>query len=378
MINKRRLVNFTREIIKIASENPPGNEYKLSMYIKKELQKLDLRVKTYEFAKRRPNIVASLKGKTGKRTLLLSPHIDTVPAGRGWRYPPFSAKVIDGKIYGRGATDCKGNLAVGIEVLRSLQEDGIKLDNNLIFAATVDEEAGSRFGLEPLVKKNIINPDVALILDSDEFNIIVAQKGLIHMKVAVSGKSAHGAYPQRGINAIDLAIEIIHKLKKNKVKCKSHPLLSPPTVNLGTIKGGDKVNIVADWCEFELDFRFPPPVDPFDLLRKVRKIVSGVTKKYRLQISHIQAPCEIERGHYLVKSLIKAAKKNKVKAEIKGSEGATVISFFLERNIASVATGFGMKGQAHTANECVRINDLFKGAKFLEDFIKDFDKGEAG
>ena len=376
MINKKRLTNQTRKILRIESENPPGNEYRLSMYIKKELEKIGLKIKVYEFAKRRPNIVGYLKGKTGKRTLLLTPHIDTVPAGSGWKFSPYSAKVMGNRIYGRGATDCKGNLAVGLEVLRSIKEDNIKLNNNLVFAATVDEETGSRFGLEPLVKKGILRPTEAVILDSDEFNIIVAQKGLLHFKVKIFGRKAHGAYPDRGINTIELAAEIIKRLKNCNIKYKRHPLLKPPTVNIGTIKGGDKVNIVADWCEFEVDIRFLLGFKKADLLRQIKKLVSSVSKNYILEVGHFQNPCEVDSKHCLVKYLLKAAKKNKADSRIKGSEGATVISFFLEKNIPAVATGYGKTKTAHTTDEYVLISDLFKGARVLVDFIKEFDKNE--
>lgn len=374
MVNKKRLIEQTRKILRIESENPPGNEYELSMYVKKELEKIGLRTKVYEFAKRRPNVVGYLKGKIGKKTLLLTPHIDTVPAGGGWKFGPYSAKMIDGKIYGRGATDCKGNLAVGIEALRSIKEDKIKLNNNLIFAATVDEESGSIFGLGPLVKKSILRPTEVVVLDSNEFNIIVAQKGLLHFKVKIFGKKAHGAYPDRGVNAIELAVEIIQRLKRYKIKYKRHPLLNPPTVNIGTIKGGDKVNIVADYCDFDVDIRFLPGVKANSVLKQIKKIISSVTSNYKLEIAHAQNPCEIRKDHLLVRHLLKAAKKNKVKSKVKGSEGATVISFFLEKNIPAVATGYGKTKTAHTANEYAMVNSLFKGAKVLIDFIKEADK----
>ena len=125
-----------------------------------------------------------------------------------------------------------------------------------------------------------------------------------------------------------------------------------------------------------VDLRFPSGINPHGLLKQVRKIIREVTKHYRLEIGHIQNSCEIERERPLVKYLIKAARINNITPRIKGSEGATLISFFLEKNIPAVATGFGAPKTAHTANEYVLINDLFRGAKFLVDFIKEFDRDE--
>ena len=87
--------------------------------------------------------------------------------------------------------------------------------------------------------------DAAIILDADDFNIIIAQKGLIHFQVKIFGKKAHGAYPDKGINAIEIASKIIQALDAYRFSYKRHPLLKKPTINIGTIAGGDKVNIVA-------------------------------------------------------------------------------------------------------------------------------------
>ncbi|HOX53865.1 MAG: M20 family metallopeptidase [Candidatus Omnitrophica bacterium] len=377
MINQQRLIKLTQRLLSIESENPPGNEYRIAIFVAKFLKDVGLQVKSYEFAKRRPNIVAVLKGENSKRSLLLSPHIDTVPAGRGWRFDPYKAKIYKGRIYGRGASDCKGNLAVGLEVIKSLAEDKIKLRNDIIFAATADEETGSYFGLIPLIKKNILRPKAAVILDADGSDIIVAQKGLIHFKLSIFGKKAHGAYPERGINAIDIAAKIILKLKNHKFKFKKHEFLKPPTINIGMINGGDKVNMVADWCEVMIDLRFLPGMKPKVLLDAIKKIARQEAKSFKIDIEAIQEPSEMDKRHYLVERLLKANKKFSKNAIIKGSEGATVMSWFIDKNIPTIATGYGQKGTAHATNEYVKINDLYKGARILEEFVKLYDRYEA-
>ena len=104
MINKQRLVALTRQLIRINSENPPGNEWAISNFIEKEMRSLGLNVRTHSFAPRRPNIVATLKARRNSNTklkpaLLISPHVDTVPAGTGWTHDPFNAKVVNGPVY---------------------------------------------------------------------------------------------------------------------------------------------------------------------------------------------------------------------------------------------------------------------------------------
>ena len=372
MIKKQRLIKLVRDLIRIDSQNPPGNESRIACFVKDYLEAAGLKIKLYEFKKGRTNLVSVMNPGKGKKSLLITPHLDTVPKGSGWRSDPFSGRIIDNKIFGLGATDCKGNLACAMEALRSLSEEKIALDYTLIFAATADEETGSEFGLAPLLKKKILAPDAAVVLDSDDFSIIVAQKGLIHVKVSVFGKRAHGAYPWLGENAIDSAVNIIRELKARRFAYKKNRYLKGPTVNVGTIKGGDKVNIVADWCEFELDFRFLPGMSAKDILKDLRRSVKKYSEKFRIEVNGIQDFFLIKENYSLVESLKKAIFSAGARPLIMGSEGATTISFFQEAKIPAVATGFGCEGCAHTANEYIRVDSLYKGAIALKAFLKNF------
>lgn len=372
MINKKRLINLTQELIRIKSENPPGDEWRLSCFVKAYLEKLGLKTKVYEFNKRRSNILATLEGVSNMRSLLITPHLDTVPAGKNWHFKPFLGTISGGRIYGLGATDCKGNLACGLEAINSIVEDGIVLDYNLIFAATADEESGSGLGLLPLLEKDILKADAALVLDSEDFEIIVTQKGLLHLKVKLEGKRAHGAYPERGINAIDAAMDIIKEIKSRRFSFARNKYLKPPTINIGTIKGGDKVNVVADWCEFELDFRFLPGMKAEDFLKELKSVIRRHAKRFAIETEGIQQPYYISQGHPLVSGLKRACARFKIKARVRGSEGATVITFFQDKNIPAVATGFGSAGCAHASDEFARIVNLYKGAQVLEEFLRNY------
>ncbi len=370
MVNKKRLIHLTQGLIRINSENPPGDESRIAAFVEGLLEKLGLKTRIVEFEKRRSNVIGVLAGKDRTRSLIVTPHLDTVPAGRSWKRDPFSGEIDRGRIYGLGATDCKGNLACLLESITSLVEEGVVLDYDLVFCATADEETNSGLGLIPLLEKGILKADAALILDADDFKIVVTQKGLLHLKIKVKGRRAHGAYPEMGVNAIDLAMDIIRDVKAHRFHYKKNKFLKPPTVNLGTIKGGDKVNIVADWCEFELDVRFLPGMRSGEMLKAIRQIVLSRTRKFKIEIEGIQAPYQISETHPLVSSLKQAFTRTGVRPEVEGSEGATVITFFQEKNIPAVATGFGAAGAAHTADEYVRINDLVKGARLLEELFK--------
>jgi len=374
MYNPKRLIKLTQDLIKIDSQNPPGDEKEIAFFVKNTFSKCGLSTRLIEFGKNRFNTITILKGRSSKASLVITPHLDTVPFGKNWKFPPRGAKIYSNRVYGRGATDCKGNLAVGMEVLRTLKEEKIKLNYDIIFLATADEEAGSHYGLIPLLKKHIIKSTYAIILDSDDYNIIIAQKGMIHLKIAISGKMAHGAYPNRGVNAILLAVKSIEKIKKLKFSYKKHRLLKPPTINIGTIKGGDKVNMVADWCEFEVDIRFLPGMDSAKIIKAIRNIVGFVTPEFNLEITAVQNPCQIDPDHLLVRSLKQASLEQTGQSRIKGSEGATVMTFFDEQGIPVVATGFGSSGCCHIVDEYVKIDNLIGGYKMLRDFLFILDK----
>ena len=379
MINKKRLIALTQKVLSIDSQNPPGKELKLAKFIETDMRSLGIDVKTYTYAKHRPNIVATLKGsmprnRAEKEALLLTPHFDTVPVGDGWKFDPFGSQIVGNKLYGRGTTDDKGNLASAMEVMRSLVEDGFKPKKDIVMAATVDEETGSYYGIIPLLEKKVIAPGFALVLDSDEFNTIIAQKGLFHMRVQVFGKKAHGAYNWLGENAIEASARIITKLKKIRFKYKKHLFLKPPTIKIGTIKGGDKVNMVADFCEFSVDLIFLPGMDPKELLAEIKQIARSEAKRSKVIIDDLQDPYEIDLNNKFVKLWGDAVRKSKAKAILKGSEGATVITFFKKYKIPAFATGFGAHGTAHSTDEYINLNTLSRGTKALEFFVKKYDE----
>lgn len=374
MINRRRLIQLTQDLLRINSENPPGDERAIACFVSGYLKKHGITSRIIRFAPRRDNVLATLKGRIAKGALLITPHLDTVPAGQGWTQDPFGGALRHGKVYGRGASDCKGNLAVSLEVLTSLKEDRVVFERDVVFLATADEETGSAKGLIPFLERGLLKVGSALILDSDEFDIVAAQKGLIHFKVKVAGKRAHGAYPERGINAIDRACRLISLLQGMRFVYRPHRFLKPPTVNVGTIRGGDKVNMVADWCEFEADIRFVPGMEAKKILGQLRRAFDTTGFAYKIEINDVQEPYEIDTRHPMILALQEAARAVAARSAIKGSEGATVITFFKKKKIPAVATGYGARGTAHSTNEYARVDDLCRGALVLERFVKLFDR----
>jgi len=379
MINNERLIKTLQKLISYNTTNPPGLEWDCAKWIEKYMRSLGLDVKTYTYAKRRPNVIATLRGSLPRKqasqgAMCITPHFDIVPIGKGWKYDPFGGKIVKGKLYGRGASDDKGNTASCLEIMHSMVEDGFKPRHDIIMAATVDEETGSDYGIIPLLEKRVLKPQVCVVMDSAEYDAIVAQKGLLHIRIQIFGKKAHGAYNWQGVNAIEQASQIINQLKQIKFKYKKHPLLRGPTINIGTIHGGDKVNMVADFCEFSVDTRYTPDMKFAGIIKLYKKIIESVTKEYKIIIDDHQLPYQLDPKHRAVSLFLKTAKKMKCPAHLKGSEGATVVTFFQHHNIPAFATGWAAEGTAHTTDEYIYVKDMCKGTRLLEEYIKAYDR----
>ncbi|MEI8349336.1 MAG: M20/M25/M40 family metallo-hydrolase [Candidatus Omnitrophota bacterium] len=370
---KKDLIRLLQTLIRIDSQNPPGSEKQIILFIRDYLKYLGVPSRIYEFKKNRLNLTCILPATHAKKKILFTPHVDTVPVTGKWRFPPLGATVRGGKLYGRGATDCKINVAVALYLIKKLKEEKITLKNiDLVFAFTGDEETGSHHGIIPLARffKHI---DYAAVLDADDFNIIVAQKGLLHLRVELYGKEAHGAYPHRGVNAVEKGVSALTQILSHHFPYQPHSLLKKPTLNVGRFSGGDKVNIVAGYAFFELDIRYLPSMHKDTIIRDIEKIIRTQKIKYKIKILAHQTPIEIERNTPSIAILRRVLKKHNIVSRLSPSFGATVINFLQEQGIESFAFGFGSKGNAHIKNESVKIDNLYKGVAVLEDYVKALD-----
>ena len=370
----RELIRLTQKLIRIDSQNPPGKEREIALFIKGYLKNLRLTCRIYEFKKDRLNVVCKIPSLKNKKSIVFVPHLDTVPVSGTWRFGPFSGKIFKDKIYGRGASDCKSNVGVAMYLIKRLKEENIRLNNlDLIFAFSADEETGSNFGIKALLKQ-LKGIHYGVVLDASDFNIIVAQKGLLHLRVEVLGKEAHGAFPERGINAIEKSIYALRDILQTDFSYKPHCLLNRPTLNIGRFSGGDKVNIVAGYAFFELDIRYLPSMEKKEIIKDIEKLLKKHIEKYKVTILASQPPIEIDKNNFLIKILEQTLKNHNIKPCLKPSFGATVINFLKDEGIESFAFGFGTEGCAHTKNEYVKIKNLYKGVDVLKDYIVSLDK----
>ena len=196
-----------RALLRIDTTNPPGNERAAADYLAGVLAREEIPFATFEKAPGRTNVVARLKGSGARAALLLSGHLDVVPAvAEAWQHPPFSGAEHDGCLWGRGAVDMKNMVAMSLTTLLALKRRRVPLDRDVIFAAVADEEAGSRHGSLFLVDRHPDAVKAEFVLTevgghtlhvgpARFYPVQVAEKGICWFEISADGPPGHGSMP---------------------------------------------------------------------------------------------------------------------------------------------------------------------------------------
>ncbi len=257
------VVALTRRLIAFDTINPPGQELACADALRQVLDAIGFATEMHPMGKGRANIVATLG--SGDRPLCFTGHLDTVPLGaKAWSQDPFAGEIVDGRLYGRGSTDMKGGVAAFVvacaaEAGRLPEGTGIRL------VITAGEETGSD-GAVALARDGLIGDAGALVVAEPTSNLaLVGHKGALWLKVVTEGVTAHGSMPDRGVNAISKAARVIARLEAYDFGVAPHPVLGPPTLNIGTVHGGLNINSVPDRAEIGVDMRTIPGLDHEEL-----------------------------------------------------------------------------------------------------------------
>lgn len=264
------LIRICSDLIEIPSPNPPGDTTAVAGYVSAELDRLGLPVQAFAPRQDRPNVVAALGDEDGPH-LLLNGHLDHFPpAAQGWDRDPYRAEVRDGRLYGVGVTDMRAGLASSLFLARLLVDASIPMAGRLTLVFSSDEESGGRWGTEWLLQ-NVpsLRADGCLVGDQCGTDVVGAgEKGLCWLRVQTSGQRAHGAYgsARSAIRRLSHATSVLYSLEALTARLPSgmghraedpRELVERVTVNVGTVRGGESPNLVADEAMAEVDIRLP-------------------------------------------------------------------------------------------------------------------------
>jgi len=262
-------VDFLAELIRVPSDNPPGD---CAAHAARAATLLEAQGFTVE---RHPvpaetvrasgmisatNLIVRHRFGAGP-TVALNAHGDVVAPGAGWTSDPYGAERRGGRMYGRGVAVSKSDFATYGFALKGLRDIGAELGGTVELHLTYDEETGGAIGPAWLLEQGLTRPDYA-VSAGFAHAITVAHNGCLHLEVTVRGRSAHAARPDTGVDALEAATKLLTALYAMRAalaaKTSGVPGIGHPTLVVGLIKGGINTNVVPDTVTFRIDRRIIP------------------------------------------------------------------------------------------------------------------------
>lgn len=348
--------------------HPHAGENRVAEFLAATAAKAGLDIEFQKVLPGRSNVHARLRapGKT-RQTILLAPHLDTVNVVDESQFKPLKR---GGQIFGRGTCDTKGSVAAMFTALCDLAKSKARpRETEIIFVGLVDEEfgqSGSRFLAEKRFKA-----DLAIIGEPTRLVAATAHKGSVWLEVRTRGKSAHGATPWFGKNAVHEMARVVDAIETDfasRLSARKHPLLGQGSVSVGTIRGGTQTNIVPDQCDIGVDRRTLPG----DTESSTRRALHAFLRARNLdaKVSNVKLkpcpPLETDARLPLVRQLLGSL----------GQARPAGVHYFCDAavlaggGIPCVVFGPGDIAQAHTADEWISLAQLERGTAMLLQFLK--------
>ena len=363
---------YLRDIIAIPSVT--GHEGLIKDHLARTFEEIGLDVELQHVDRDRYNVIGRL-GK-GPIKLMLCIHTDVIPPldETLWHSPPFEATVKDGRIYGRGAVDAKGPLAAAMEALLRIKNSGFHLNDSVAIAAVVEEETGRSLGARKLMEK--YSPEMGIIMEPTGLRISTAHKGAIRPVITIHGRSAHSSSPEKGVNAINIAAQVLKELElyRGKVMEAADPMLGRSSLEVTMIQGGERINVVPEKCQIYVDRRLIPGETvegAFNALDEVIKSVGSRTKAdISLKLLCSYPTSRTDENERIVTIVKDALERKGLTSTPMGFPAGCDMHAFVAKGIPTVILGPGGIYQAHTIDEYIEKDDLRLGVEVYEDIIK--------
>ncbi len=343
-----------------------------------------------------PNVVGVWKGSGGGRSVILNGHIDVVPAGdrEQWDEDPYSGKVKEGKIFGRGATDMKGGNVALLLAIQSLQALGLRLQGDVIFESVIEEESGGSGTLAAVLRG--YKADAAIIPEPTNMKIFPKQQGSMWFRIHVKGRSAHGGTRYEGVNAIEKSLAVVDHLRRLEEKRNNRitdPLYEkipiPVPINVGKVEGGDWPSSVPDLVKIEGRMG----VSPEETMEQAKSEMEAWLKDLKdidewfadhpVTLEWFGArwlPGSIDLENDMIKALTEryrdvAGSDPVVEASPWGTDGGLLTKI---GETPSVVFGPGVTGMAHYPNEYIELEKVFQAAEIIALTLVDWCSADNG
>jgi succinyl-diaminopimelate desuccinylase len=382
-INPDEVVEWTRELVRIPSVYRPQTgeaEENAALWVKTRFEELGLETHWEVVEPGRPNVIGILKGPEGGKCLMFEGHTDVVTEGdaSAWKHPPFEAQVENGRIYGRGANDMKGGLVAAIAATKAILKSGVKLGGSILIGALVDEE-GRMKGVKHFVQQGWARRvNAAIICEPEDNRLCIAQKGVMWVKVMVTGKMAHGAMPLTGVNPIYRAAALLRELgdleadeirRHGKHEFLGQPSITP-TIIQSPVQGEPQNNVMPAQCAMTLDIRLIPGQSPEEIESKIRAIFQRLKDQDAafnadLEVIESRPPTATSRQEPIVVELHQVYRdltgKEPVYGGVPGTTDGTIL--FGRAGVPIVTCGPGDTLIPHHVDEYLDIDQLVEATK---------------
>ena len=390
--NFPRQVDLLKALVRVPSDNPPGDCAPHAQAAKALLEKLGFKVEAHQV----PDALTKKHGMASVTNLVvrerfgpgpviaLNAHGDVVPPGQGWTHDPYGAVEQGGAIYGRGAAVSKSDFSTYAFAMLALKDNPAGLKGTVELHLTYDEETGGFVGPKWLLDEKITRPDFA-ISAGFSYAVVTAHNGVLHLEVTVKGRQAHAALPESGADALEAATGVLGALYKErkrlaKLKSKS-PGIGSAKLTVGLISGGFATNVVPDLVTMRLDRRLIPEENGAKVEKALISLIKRAAKGKGISVDIrriiLAEPLRPVAGvEKLVEPIRRHAKRElKVAIPVKGVPLYTDARHYSMAGIPTVLYGAGprsiLEANAHAANEHVKLSDLKAATKIVEATLRD-------
>ncbi len=384
-----RECEFLAEIVKVPSDNPPGDCAAAAQRALALLAQLGFEVEAHvvpdETVREHgmisaTNLIVRQKFGSGGPVIALNAHGDVVPPGRGWSHDPYGAQIVEDAthgpvMYGRGVAVSKSDFATytwTLLALRELAQQGLELNGTVELHLTYDEEIGGDIGPGWIIEQKLSKPDL-VICAGFSYAVTTAHNGCLHLEVTVNGKSGHAAIPETGHDALKAATAVLNAIYEYQQQLKQRrsqvPGIGTATINVGLIQGGINTNVVPDRVTMRIDRRIIPEESPEAAERELRSLIQNAVANrpgISIEIKRILLAMplvELPGAAKLIASLRRHGE------EIIGTSIAasgvplyTDARHYAQAGIPTVLYGAGprtlQEANGHMADENLRLNDL--------------------
>jgi acetylornithine deacetylase/succinyl-diaminopimelate desuccinylase-like protein len=379
---------FLADLVRVPSDNPPGDCRPHGARAAALLEALGFAVERVEVPADLVNangmisaINLIVRERFGEGPVIaLNAHGDVVPPGLGWTADPYGAEIRGGFMFGRGVAVSKSDFATygfALLALKHAASLGAKLNGAVELHLTYDEEAGGLIGPGYILEQGLSKPDFA-ISAGFSYDIITAHNGCLHLEVQVTGKSAHAAMPETGVDALEAATGILAALYKMRHRLRERvspvPGVGAPGLTVGLISGGINTNVVPDKVTFRIDRRITPEENPEAAETELRALIEmaaaafpGISIAMRRIL--LAAPFVPMPGQDRLAAAIQA-RASQVFGVSVGTKGVPIYTdarLYSAMRIPTVLYGAGprtlLEANGHRADEKLKLDDLYKATE---------------